>query len=465
VAYKELQVRRDTAANWTTNDPTLKAGEFGFETDTGKLKIGDGSTAWVSLDYIDSTIDHDSLLNVHQDVNTDADTTFAGLNITSCADLAANSAVFQPAADSTTFFQVKQADGTVFFNGDSTNGRVSIGTASTFGKFHVDGLIKFDDTNQNTLLGTDAFANDNGQYNVGLGYRAGYYNDTTGSEEKGRGNIYIGYQAGLGDSGGNTGYRNIALGANALVANTTGSYNLTFGYESLYSNTSGDENVAIGYKALNANTIGVGNVAIATSAARYNISGTGNVAIGLSCLSANQTGIRNTVIGYNAGKGQAGNSHNYNTFIGYAAGLVITTGNRNVYIGNKAGFDATSGGNNVFIGDRAGYDITTGGDNLFLGYRSGYRQTTASNLLIIDNQDRGSIANEAIQSLIYGVFNAAPASQSVTLNSDLNVRHHLVGIPDEITATSDGVAASLDTINTEVTRTGFTFNIHLEHRR
>ena len=52
MAYKELQVRRDTAANWTTNDPTLKAGEFGYETDTGKLKVGDGSTAWTSLDYI-----------------------------------------------------------------------------------------------------------------------------------------------------------------------------------------------------------------------------------------------------------------------------------------------------------------------------------------------------------------------------------------------------------------------------
>ena len=46
-----LQVRRDTAANWTSNDPTLAAGEFGFETDTGLLKVGDGSTAWTSLGY------------------------------------------------------------------------------------------------------------------------------------------------------------------------------------------------------------------------------------------------------------------------------------------------------------------------------------------------------------------------------------------------------------------------------
>lgn len=48
----QIQVRRDTVANWTNEDPTLAAGEFGFETDTGKLKIGDGSTAWTALAYI-----------------------------------------------------------------------------------------------------------------------------------------------------------------------------------------------------------------------------------------------------------------------------------------------------------------------------------------------------------------------------------------------------------------------------
>ena len=43
--------RRDTAANWTTANPTLSAGEIGFETDTLKFKIGNGSTAWTSLTY------------------------------------------------------------------------------------------------------------------------------------------------------------------------------------------------------------------------------------------------------------------------------------------------------------------------------------------------------------------------------------------------------------------------------
>lgn len=46
-----LQNRRDTAANWTSNNPTLAAGEIGYETDTAKFKIGDGTTAWSSLAY------------------------------------------------------------------------------------------------------------------------------------------------------------------------------------------------------------------------------------------------------------------------------------------------------------------------------------------------------------------------------------------------------------------------------
>ena len=46
-----IQFRRDTAANWTSNNPTLANGEFAIETDTTKYKIGDGSTAWTSLSY------------------------------------------------------------------------------------------------------------------------------------------------------------------------------------------------------------------------------------------------------------------------------------------------------------------------------------------------------------------------------------------------------------------------------
>jgi hypothetical protein len=47
----QIQLRRDLAANWTGSNPTLAAGEFGYELDTRLFKVGDGSTPWVSLAY------------------------------------------------------------------------------------------------------------------------------------------------------------------------------------------------------------------------------------------------------------------------------------------------------------------------------------------------------------------------------------------------------------------------------
>lgn len=46
-----IQLRRGTAAQWTTANPVLRSGEFGYETDTKRIKGGDGVTAWNSLAY------------------------------------------------------------------------------------------------------------------------------------------------------------------------------------------------------------------------------------------------------------------------------------------------------------------------------------------------------------------------------------------------------------------------------
>lgn len=47
----KIQYRRGTASEWTSANPTLATGEPGFETDTGKFKVGDGATAWTALAY------------------------------------------------------------------------------------------------------------------------------------------------------------------------------------------------------------------------------------------------------------------------------------------------------------------------------------------------------------------------------------------------------------------------------
>jgi hypothetical protein len=50
-AQTVIKLRRDTAANWLSTNPTLAAGEQGYESDTGLSKIGDGATAWNALPY------------------------------------------------------------------------------------------------------------------------------------------------------------------------------------------------------------------------------------------------------------------------------------------------------------------------------------------------------------------------------------------------------------------------------
>jgi hypothetical protein len=47
----QIQLRNDTAANWTAADPILAQGEVGLETDTRFFKIGDGVKTWSQLSY------------------------------------------------------------------------------------------------------------------------------------------------------------------------------------------------------------------------------------------------------------------------------------------------------------------------------------------------------------------------------------------------------------------------------
>lgn len=52
-----IQVRRGTTSEWNSANPTLFEGEFGYNTTLDKFKIGDGSTAWSSLEYVPTSAD------------------------------------------------------------------------------------------------------------------------------------------------------------------------------------------------------------------------------------------------------------------------------------------------------------------------------------------------------------------------------------------------------------------------
>lgn len=87
-----IQIRRGTAAAWTAANPVLAAGERGFESDTGKAKTGDGSTAWTGLAY--EGVD-DARLSAAVGVGATA----AALSTTYGPDAAGMKAAFGPTAD------------------------------------------------------------------------------------------------------------------------------------------------------------------------------------------------------------------------------------------------------------------------------------------------------------------------------------------------------------------------------
>ncbi len=73
-----MQQRRGTAAQWTAADPILAAGEIGFETDTGKFKMGNGSSAWSALSYFTDSSDFDTT-SINNTINSTVSAAIAGV--------------------------------------------------------------------------------------------------------------------------------------------------------------------------------------------------------------------------------------------------------------------------------------------------------------------------------------------------------------------------------------------------
>lgn len=81
----QLRFREDTAQNWKIANPILASSEPARETDTGKIKIGDGITAWNNLSYLQTaggsdvvidntvTVDNTEVLNAISANKTESD--------------------------------------------------------------------------------------------------------------------------------------------------------------------------------------------------------------------------------------------------------------------------------------------------------------------------------------------------------------------------------------------------------
>ena len=111
----QMAQRKDTAANWTAANPILLSGEIGYETDTKKFKIGDGTTNWNSLAYLPIPDGSGNLtITGNLEIGSTGSLTFEG----STADgFETTLAVTNPTADRT--ITLPDRSGTVITSGDT----------------------------------------------------------------------------------------------------------------------------------------------------------------------------------------------------------------------------------------------------------------------------------------------------------------------------------------------------------
>jgi hypothetical protein len=151
-----MQQRRGTAAQWTSANPVLNAGEMGWESDTNKFKIGDGTNHWADLDYF-------------SDINSTVNPAF-GSSITfegaTANDFETILAITDPTADRT--LTLPDATGTVALTSDITvtasstttfsNKSISLGSntvTSTLAQLNT----AISDADVATLAGTETLTN------------------------------------------------------------------------------------------------------------------------------------------------------------------------------------------------------------------------------------------------------------------------------------------------------------------
>lgn len=126
-----IQMRRDTGANWTLNDPILAEGEMGVELDTYRWKLGDGINHWNALPYSNQIFSGQSLISDNSDN--------PALTIRQQGSGAALLIEDQSAVDPTPFIV-------------TGNGSVGIGTSTPSAPFDVEGNAIIVDNSDNAAL-------------------------------------------------------------------------------------------------------------------------------------------------------------------------------------------------------------------------------------------------------------------------------------------------------------------------
>lgn len=168
----QIQLRRGTAAAWTSANPTLAVGELVIETDTDKYKIGDGSTAWTSLGYssLPSTAISNTVVDAKGDIiaATAADTVAkltVGSNGQVLTAASGQGTGLQWAAignaSTATALATARTIGGVSFDGTGNIAVTLAATATALATARTIGGVSFDGTANIDLPGVNAAGNQN----------------------------------------------------------------------------------------------------------------------------------------------------------------------------------------------------------------------------------------------------------------------------------------------------------------
>ena len=368
----QICIRRDTAANFTSANPTLALGEIAYETDTRNLKVGDGATAWTSLPYI----------NPYRAGTAAAPTS--------------NTVMGSGAGDAMQAGAINNVLLGQDAGGSLTTGFMNIAIGASALAAATNGLV-------NVAIGQGALGLNNNANNTAVGHTAGQ--QTTGGN-----NTLIG--ANTGDSGTafshvtaigsqaaklNTANDTVAIGSGALDANTTGANNTAVGRNALGANTQGANNTAVGMNAGAALTTHTDN-SFFGSGAGTNCTSNGNVAVGFNALNGISSGTQNVGVGYSA----AGATNSNRTIsVGWASFLPTTTTTDSVAIGWQSGryvgtgtTNCTSLTNSVLLGSDARAEADSQTNQIVIGYQgrgNGSNTTTIGNSSTTDTYLAGDV--------------------------------------------------------------------------
>jgi len=459
----QIQLRRGTAAQWTSANPTLASGEIGIETDTKKEKVGDGTTAWNSLGYFNVNGISFGTTGLTPSTSTSGNVTVAGTLVvanggTGLTTIPAGNVVIGNGTSALygiapgTAGNVLTSIAGAWVSNAAVGGGGSPGGSTTQVQFNNSGSFAGDANltfSGSTLTSANLIVSN---LTVSQAVFSSATKQLVSNPITGTGSVVMNASPIITSPSlitpalGSPASGNMAATTNIPVANATGTLAVANGGTGLTSTpANGALDIGNGTNftrtTLTAGTNvtitnGAGSITIAASGAGasaatptalgtvYGITpaGTAAVALGYQAATTTTSATGVTAIGYQAGQN---NTSNNATFVGYQAGQ-SNTGTGNTFVGLQSGSANTSGASNSSLGQGTLGSNVSGSNNVAMG-RDALTTNTAGN--------NSAVGYQALTAASSATFNAAfgyQAGNAITTGGQNTI---LGGVAGRIIAT------------------------------